>query len=119
MSHQKDFYITAATAAEMFTVRAVLKELGYTIYPHFERSSLKDMMSNATMRFTGVRAGDGPNGACRTDGRYFGQNKPVTLAQFIEQQFAPVKTPQQVELEKLEASVEALNKQIAALKATI
>ncbi|QNR53924.1 hypothetical protein phiK7A1_136 [Pseudomonas phage phiK7A1] len=116
MSHQTNFYIPAANSAEFFILRATLRELGYPIFHQFANADPKDLSKNWSMNFKGARLAH--DGVARAGEALYADNT-VTLAEFVEKQFVPVKTPAQLELEKLEASAEALNKQIAALKASL
>lgn len=115
MSHLRDIKIKFANVTEMKAVRAVLAEFGYPIYHSF-----------ATARDTGTFncvyieacAASSEVGRGHTYGSHE-EAEVLTLEQFIARQAIPIQTPAQKELAKLEVQAEALNKQIAALKATI
>lgn len=116
MSHQKDFVITVNSEAEMIAVRAVLIAFDYPLYEGF-RTTIDLMSNHSFRRFDCVRF-EGAGCARSMLASTYGLRK-MTLAEFIEQQAIPVKTPAQLELEKLEASATELNARIAALKASL
>lgn len=110
MSHQKGFAIAITNYTEMQAIRAVLVEFGYPLYSGFEAAT-------ETEGYPYVIDTNGTAGAQRTF--HSGARDVLTLQEFIERQAVPPKTPAQLELEKLEEQANALNAQIAKLKATI
>lgn len=104
------FAIRVADVQEMITARETLRALGFPIYPDFEGATTT--ADYPCVVFNGEVCRGSP-----------GWKRPVyaSLQDYLNKRFdiTPVETPAQKELAKLEASAEALNKQIAALKATL
>lgn len=111
MSHQRSVLIKFNNVEEMQAVRGVLKEFGYPIFHGFAGATEMQGYDCAFIESDGSSVARSKSTQNRTP--------LITLAQFIERQGTPPKTPAQLELEKLEASAEELNKRIAALKQTI
>lgn len=112
----KEFQIILTDEPQAAAVRAVLKDLGYPLSLAFSRAELGEIREksyyDAVKRLESVS----------TVGRMVSVNPALptyTLEEFIQAHIAPPKTPAQIELEKLEAQADELNKQIAALRTAI
>lgn len=104
------------TTQEMITARTVLAALGMA--PHHCFTNVTDM-GHWDAVHVDVES-DGFTDTAR--GKYNGSSisrKFENLQAFLEDFCSPKKTPAQLEMEKLEAQAEALNKQIAALKSSL
>ena len=115
MSHLRNIKIKFANVTEMKAVRGVLKEFGYPIYEAFAYATSTEQYNCAYIENT-----TGQSSVARAKVRDAAEHaKVVTLTEFIALQAAPVQTPAQKELAKLETQAKELNDQIAKLKATI
>lgn len=115
MSHLRNVKIKFANVTEMKAIRAVLTEFGYPIFAPFKAAT--DVGTYNCVHIENVKTLDAVGRGCVHSA--YEEAEVLTLEQFIARQAIPTETPAQKELAKLEASAEALNKQIAALKATI
>jgi hypothetical protein len=113
MSHQENISISFKNYTEMCAIRAVLVEFGYKLYYTFEAA-------DTTEGFDYVLVNYAHRGFAERTTSY---NNPCeityTLAEFIDKQAIPVKSPAQLEVEKLEKQVDEMTQQIAKLKTTI
>jgi hypothetical protein len=116
MSHLRNVKIKFNNVHEMRAVRAVLKEFGYPIFAPFESS---DSVEHYDCVVIEPDLALSEEGVGRGRVRNLEAIDSLTLEQFIARQAEPVLTPAQKELAKLEAQADALQKQIATLKATI
>lgn len=110
--------IKVANVQEMVTARETLRALGFTIYSAFNTATTLSQYDSVHIdEYT-----NGANDVARGLSNGFTVDKTYdSLQSFLNVHFkvADPKTPAQVELEKLKESAVALNKQIAALEATI